>query len=492
MGHCWAIGTLLLASLLMGNACRHFCVSENLCLYEEPIFDYRSSNCGSNQVCCAVLRENFYEVQKPGSPISIKPNGPKDNEAVTNINHKQPSTSRGPAEKRPNINTRISFNQGEQVLINDKRWKQAENRPNDNTANHFIQGGQTPVTSTNLPIASQGLGIQHYGGYSTANVKPFTEVENRSSAYTPNNLFPGEQTPVTDTNLPVASQGLGNNHYGGYPTTNVGNLQSLSTDCGMSNPNGLQITEEVTLDQARPAQYPWAVALFHKGQYLAGGSLITPDIVLTVAHRLVAVKNSLLARAGDWDLNSDQESFVSEQREVVRTVIHEGFIFSTGANNLALLFLKSPFKLSDHIRTICLPSPSKSFEGRRCTVAGWGKIKFEDQTYSSVLKAVEVPIVNRANCEKQLRKTRLGVNYRLPENIICAGGEIGRDSCTGDGGSALFCETGEENSGIYEQAGIVNFGIGCAQGNIPATYTEVSKFFYWIKEKTLPFNYRSA
>ncbi|XP_043642343.1 phenoloxidase-activating factor 2 [Drosophila teissieri] len=470
MRHCWAIADLLLASVLMGNACRHFCVPQNLCLYEAPIFDYRSSNCGFNHVCCEILRENFYEEKKPDRPpLSIKPNGPEDNEAGANRKHKPPSTTRGPAENRPNTNTGNSFDQGEPR-------KQVENRSSASTGNNLFPGGQEPQRI-----------VKHYGGHPTTTVKPPTQVEN-PSASSGNNLFPGGQTPGTNTNLPDAPQGILNNYY--FPT-NVGNLQPLSADCGMSNPNGLQFTG-VTWDQARPAQYPWAVALFHKGKYLAGGSLITPDVVLTVAHRLVSVKNSLLVRAGDWDLKSDQESFVSEQREVVKVAIHEGFIFSTGANNVALLFLKSPFQLSDHIRTICLPAPSKSFEGRRCTVAGWGKMKFEDQTYSSVLKKVEVPMINRTVCENQLRTTRrFPVNYQLPENLICAGGEFGRDACTGDGGSALFCEKGEENSGIYEQAGIVNFGIGCSQENIPAIYTEVSQFIYWIREKLLSFDYRS-
>jgi len=86
----------------------------------------------------------------------------------------------------------------------------------------------------------------------------------------------------------------------------------------------------------------------------------------------------------------------------------------------------------------------------------------------------------------------LGAKFELPKNIICAGGELGRDTCTGDGGSALFCSIGGENSGVYEQAGIVNWGVGCGQEGIPAIYTEVSKFTNWITEKLLPFDYRSG
>jgi kallikrein len=54
------------------------------------------------------------------------------------------------------------------------------------------------------------------------------------------------------------------------------------------------------------------------------------------------------------------------------------------------------------------------------------------------MKKVEVPIVPRALCETELRKTRLGDKFILHESFICAGGQTGgQDTCTGDGGSPV-------------------------------------------------------
>jgi len=131
------------------------------------------------------------------------------------------------------------------------------------------------------------------------------------------------------------------------------------------------------------------VALFSNNEYFAGGSLIAPNVVFTTAHRLrYKTAEDIVVRAGEWDLDSEEEDFAFEEREVKSTTIHERFDYPSGANNLALLFLDEPYELKEHIRTICLTSSVKSYDGRRCIVAGWGKRKLEDLDNSTILKKV--------------------------------------------------------------------------------------------------------
>uniref|UniRef100_A0A6P4ET10 Phenoloxidase-activating factor 2 n=1 Tax=Drosophila rhopaloa TaxID=1041015 RepID=A0A6P4ET10_DRORH len=264
----------------------------------------------------------------------------------------------------------------------------------------------------------------------------------------------------------------------------------LSTD-GLSNPNGLDATKYMTNEQSRPGQFPWVMALFDTDKYFAGGSLIRSDVVLTAAHKLRnKYANQIVVRAGEWDMGCQTESFSYDEREVYEITLHENFEFKTGANNVALLFLTRPFVLNNHIRIIPIPEPGNSYDGRRCTVAGWGKTKESDLDNSSILKKVELPMLRRDQCEEQLRRTRLGWNFKLPESFVCAGGEPGKDACLGDGGSPLFCAKGQSDR--YEQVGIVTWGMGCGVGGVPATYTNVAMFNEWINEKMLPFVYRKG
>ncbi|KAH8353032.1 hypothetical protein KR084_008407 [Drosophila pseudotakahashii] len=252
------------------------------------------------------------------------------------------------------------------------------------------------------------------------------------------------------------------------------------TLCGMSNPSGLDENRQGFAHQASPGQFPWVMALLHKGQYFGGGSLITPGLVLTAAHILVGKScDHIKVRAGEWDLSTSVEILPPEERQAIKIISHEAFVYRSGANNLALLFLDSPFELKSHIQTICLPIPGETFEGRRCTVAGWGKKSFSDSELEAIQQKVEVPIVDGLKCQDQLRQTRMGTNYRMPAGLICAGGEQGRDSCSQFGGSALFCSLADDPQ-RFEQAGIVNWGIECGQENVPATYTHISKFREWI------------
>uniref|UniRef100_A0A1B0D144 Uncharacterized protein n=1 Tax=Phlebotomus papatasi TaxID=29031 RepID=A0A1B0D144_PHLPP len=213
--------------------------------------------------------------------------------------------------------------------------------------------------------------------------------------------------------------------------------------------------------QAPYGAYPWQAVLLSPGNVYAGsGVLIDNRHILTAAHRVVNFSSPALieVRLGEWDAASTREPFPAQEYRVAQMFIHPGFNPRNLQNDVAVLRLTTPVNLgsSPAITTGCLTRTS--FDGSRC----W----------------VDVPVINNAQCQVQLRATRLGPTFILdPTSFTCAGGEPGKDACTGDGGSPLMCN----RNGRWYIAGLVAWGIGCATGGVPGVYVDVMNYIPWIQ-----------
>ena len=170
--------------------------------------------------------------------------------------------------------------------------------------------------------------------------------------------------------------------------------------------------------------------------------------------------------------------------DVESSVIHENYYEATMWNDVALLFLKKPFKVSPNISPICLPPQGHNFDYNRCIVSGWGNNAFgEAGKFQNILQYVQVPIVSHQECQRSLKSTNILSNrFQLHESFICAGGEEGNDACRGDGGSPLICPISNKK-GYYYQAGIVSWGLEFGNKGVPGFYVKVSKFRNWIDGK---------
>ncbi|XP_030374586.1 phenoloxidase-activating factor 2 [Scaptodrosophila lebanonensis] len=233
--------------------------------------------------------------------------------------------------------------------------------------------------------------------------------------------------------------------------------------------------------QATFGEFPWQVALLTLADvYLGGGALITAQHVLTAAHKVYNLPiSSFKARLGEWDAASVTEPVPAQDVTIASVFIHPAFNPNNLQNNVAILKLSTAISLTSKstVGTICLPTTT--FVGQRCYVAGWGKNDFGPTgAYQAIARKVDVPLITNANCQTALRATRLGSSFVLSDtSFICAGGEAGKDACTGDGGSPLVCS----NNNVWYVVGLVAWGIGCAQAGVPGVYVNVASFLPWIQ-----------
>ena len=231
-------------------------------------------------------------------------------------------------------------------------------------------------------------------------------------------------------------------------------------------------------------EMPWQAIVFYSNYtFKCGASLISDRHLLTVAHCVNYLKPyDIRIRLGEWQVNTFAEPLPYQDIDVSAITIHPDYQPGKEWNNIAIIELKEPVNLQYNINNICLPFGGIIFpEYTRCFVSGWGKDSFEGK-YQHILKKIDVPLINHHKCQELLRHTRLRQYFRLHESYLCAGGELGKDACVGDGGGPLICFNDASKS--FVQVGITAWGIGCGQLDVPGAYTDVSKFIPWITTVT--------
>lgn len=256
--------------------------------------------------------------------------------------------------------------------------------------------------------------------------------------------------------------------------------------CGLRNPNGIRsVSVKPSAGEAEFGEWPHMCAILtvevlKLKVYKCGASLIDDGVILTAAHCVHGLQaEDLIVRCGEWNTQNTDEEFPHEQRNIKSIKIHPEFDIGNYKNNFAILYLEKDFQRKEYIHPVCLPEPCAEYTNSNCVANGWGKDKFgSNGRYSTILKEIAYPIVNKTQCQDKLRKTRLGQFFELDDSFMCAGGVQGVDTCKGDGGSPLTCRI--KNSDRWVQAGIVSWGIGCGEKGVPAVYADVSRASCWI------------
>uniref|UniRef100_A0A8C2CQT6 Transmembrane serine protease 13 n=1 Tax=Cyprinus carpio TaxID=7962 RepID=A0A8C2CQT6_CYPCA len=329
----------------------------------------------------------------------------------------------------------------------------------------FGEGGVLQVRTAKdgrfLPVCSQGLDQSYADQICEQLGFRRSYVSNPVDSKTSVALTVGPRSAKLIQGLVNVSSGCQDEKAVSLECTDCGKPQSASRIIGGS--------------ASQLGQWPWQVSLHYSRSHVCGGSLVSPDFVVSAAHCFQgSMKNSVYWRvyAGTISQNSLQTPYLLK-----KIIVNENYNNNNNDYDVALLKLSSPVTFSSTVQPVCFPTFDQTFtDGSDCWTSGFGTTQQGADHASTSLMEVKVNIINTLQCNSSLV-----YHGAITKNMMCAGDmNGGRDSCQGDSGGPLMCKGGNNR---WYLAGITSWGAGCGQRQRPGVYSRVTSLLPWIYSK---------
>lgn len=226
---------------------------------------------------------------------------------------------------------------------------------------------------------------------------------------------------------------------------------------------------------AEPSQWAFTAALFYRGRFGCGGSVVAPDKILTAAH-CVAGQRAATISVVTGRPNLRQKAY-GQVSSISGYKVHPSFR-RRGGFDLAILTLTSPTPAAP----VPLVDPVEAADAtrlrKRLRVAGYGARNPFGFLLSARLRKTNEFVRRNRRCAFSYGRTYNG------RKMICALGSRfrfsrfqHRSSCSGDSGGPLVADL---DSGA-RLVGVVSFGGRiCGDRSAPSVYVRVSAALDWI------------